>query len=96
MGTLLQYTDVFNEMILRKMKSLASQSRQVTQTMLERQDIEVAKAMVKCMQAQPYFVELFDSVPLFEQEVSDAASGTEDSLLFSHLRQLVYPEFEGL
>ena len=96
MGTLLQYTDVFNEIILRKMKGLASQSRQVTQTMLENQDIEVAKAIVKCMQAQPYFVELFDTVPLFEQEVNEAASGTEDGLLVSHLRQLVYPEYERL
>ena len=65
LGALLQFTDAFNYSCLVKTRALSNQSRQLTSKMIETRDVHLAQALVRCFVAQPYMVELINTVALF-------------------------------
>lgn len=64
--------------------------------MVETRNEALASALVQCFTAQPYVVELIDTVALFTPEMlaRDAATNDEFDLLVTHLRQIVHPGLE--
>ena len=51
LGTLLQYTNAFNFSIMCRVRALKGQTTALSQGMLERRDLDMAKALVRAMTA---------------------------------------------
>lgn len=65
--------------------------------MLEQLDIDIAKALIKGIQAQPYLIELINAAPLFTPEavaIGDSDHLNDFAMLLTHLRSLILPAFK--
>ena len=64
--------------------------------MLENRDTELATALVRCFTAQPYLVELIDTVRLFDTDSGEAMEDEDSDFdrLVCHLKEQVYPALE--
>lgn len=67
--------------------------------MVEQRDIDLAMALVKGIQAQPYLIELISAAPLFTPEAiaigSEEKTPSDFTMLLTHLRSIILPAFKS-